>query len=184
MATITMGSPAINRINSQSITRTLINANNPANEAGKITSIEIYADGDMTAVEIAIFYLHSAGKYSTRSNVTIGNVSSGEHSISNGNPITVDFEGKPISLSVNIGDLIGIYGTGGAVDRTAATSTGMLFSAVGDYIPCVGTAFTLSASQIISLGGTGATLGWSHKWNGVTISKWNGQVISKLNGLQ
>ncbi|GAH57546.1 unnamed protein product [marine sediment metagenome] len=53
-------------------------------------------------------------------------------------------------------------------------------------IPCTTTAFQLIDNVTkISLYGTGEiAVGWTHKWNTLTIGKWNTKEIIKWNDLE
>ena len=161
MAAIDIGSPAIDGNSTAQAKYARVEMANPANTSGKITSIEIWAYSDMTAVEVAMFYrldpVTFPNKLTTRSNVTLGNIAAGEHSILNGNPITVDSVGNPISLNVVEGDFIGINATGGNIEGTSS-GAGHWYSAVaGDRIPCTNYTFAIQTNYTLSLYGTGAT---------------------------
>ena len=160
---------------------TVINKENPANESGKITSIEIFAKTGYAAVnfEIATFYVVSGNNLSTRSSVVIGPVTVGSKQI-----FTKDVNGNDISLDVVIGDYIGECPASTSYIEADFSGGGGTWNYNGDKIPCTNQAFDLATTRVISLYGTGATpAGWPHKWNGVTIGKLNGAVISKWNGV-
>ena len=165
---IDVGSAAINR-STYNNEGTSVDRNNPSNETGTITSIEIYANSAMSNVEVATFFVVSGNNLSTRDSEAIGSVAAG-------------YTTHIVNLNVTSGDYIGIYFSAGSLDRD--TTGGGFWKNAGDQIPCTNVAFTLTAAGTLSLYGTGATAAVGIKWNTVTISKWNGQVITKWNGLQ
>jgi len=167
---IDIGMPAINRANSFIGPRTAINKGNPANETGTITSVEIWATTDLTDCEVATFFVVSGNNLSTRDHEAIGTVTAGSK------------QTFPVDLDVQAGDYLGIYYSGGEIERDAGGDSVWIDSA--DRIPCVDYTFTLPPEGIISLYGTGATVGWDHKWNTQTISKWNTKEFTKWNGLE
>jgi hypothetical protein len=166
---IDIGCPAIDRATAGNPGYTYINVNNPANESGKITSVEIWANVAMTGCEVAIFYNVEATNFSTRATAVIGNVAVGYNQFN-------------VNLDVEVGDYIGIYYSAGKLD-VDTTGDGFWYKS-GDNIPCADTTFTLTANRTLSLFGAGATVGWSHKWNTITIGKWDTVTFSKWNGLQ
>jgi len=170
---IDIGSPAINRITSTATAAyTYVNKNNPANDTGTITIVEIWAKTTIINAEVATFFVVSGNNLSTRDYEFIGTVTAGAKRTFN------------VNLDVVTGDYIGIYkSVDGAIEKDYNGGDGYWFK-VGDNIPCTNAAFTSTTDHIISLGGTGATVGWGHKWNTITIGKWNTTTFSKWNGLQ
>lgn len=166
---IDIGMPAIDR-GSTASTYTWVNIGNPTNESGTITSIEMWANTNLTNCEVAIFYVVSGNNLSTRDTEVIGSVTGNSK------------QTFMVSLDVQIGDYIGAYYTVGSLERDSSGFDGCWMK-TGDNIPCTNAAFTLRAGEAISLYGTGETVAVGIKWNTVTISKWNGQVITKLNGM-
>ncbi|MBA7500274.1 hypothetical protein ES704_03029 [subsurface metagenome] len=144
---IDIGTEAIVRNSNVDANRTYIAIGNPANESGKITSVEIYTWTGQSLVncEVATFY-GSGVVYSTRDTEFIGAVAAGAK-----RTFTVD-------LDVEAGDLIGIFFTDGAVYKTEGGS-GMagIYYYTADYIPCTNETFVLigAGSQEMSLYGTG-----------------------------
>jgi len=119
----------------QYLTYTQINLNNPANDTGKLTSVQIRLElNNGTNVEIATFYLESENHYSTRDTYFIGDVAEGS---------TQNFS---IDLDVSIGDYIGLHGGGGAA--TDGATGGSFTKASGDYIPCTNVNFSPDAYSI------------------------------------
>jgi len=178
MATvINIGNDAVTR-SSSFANYTIVDKKNPANESGKITSIEIYAHANMSDCEVAIFYIESGTNLTTRDNCIIGSVTAGSKQT-----FTKDSSNNNISLTAVKGDFIGIWFTAGSIKMDTGGGIGFYYKA-GDNIPCENTTFSYMANWTISLHGIGTTaVGWAHKWNGVTIGKLNGAVISKWNGI-
>ena len=164
---IDIGSDAINRDGFYGV-YTVVNGLNPANASGKINQLEVYANAAMSDVEVATFYVVSGNNLSTRDTQAIGSLSLGYNSFN-------------VDLNVEEGDYIGIYYTAGNIDTT--NSGGSNWYGSEDNIPCTDHAFYAS-SRIVSIGGTGATVGWDHKWNTLTIGKWNTKEFTKWNGLE
>ena len=168
---IDIGMPAINRGSSFS-PFTIINQGNPANAAGTISSVEIWSLNDLTACEVAIFFVVSGNNLSTRDTELIGTVTAGSKQT-----FTVD-------LNVETGDCLGMYFTIGNMERDISGYDGCWFLS-GDNIPCSDVEFSVATGDAISLYGTGTTVaGWSHKWNTQTISKWDTKEFTKWNGLE
>ena len=171
---IYIGAPAIDRGTILGV-YTLIN-NNSANESGKITSVEIWADNNLANCEVATFYRPDPGgfpnNFTTRDTEFIGSV-------------TADSKQTfPVDLDVVAGDYIGMYYTSGNIERDSSGCDGFWYKS-GDNIPCTDITFTNLATSAVSLYGTGITdVGWPHKWNTQTISMWNRKEISKWNGLE
>jgi len=140
MATIDMGSAAINRAD-DSTTATRVDKNNPANASGKITQVQLYANVTMTNVEVATFYVVSGNNLSTRDTQAIANVVAGA---------TRTFD---VDLDVQVGDYLGVYYSAGELDRD--NSGDGQWKLLGDYIPCTDTTFDFIADRTFSIYGTG-----------------------------
>ena len=167
LTAIDIGSAATVRTANLTNNYTWVDKNNSANATGKITKLAFYTSAGLDGVEVATFYVVSGNNLSTRDTQSIGKVGGGYQEVA-------------VDLDVNIGDWIGVTYTSGYLRQTGAF--GAYWYVAGDKIPCTNQVFTLG-STTFSLYGTGATLGWPHKWNGVTIGKLNGAVISKWNGV-
>ena len=168
---IDIGMPAINRGSSFS-PFTIVNIGNPANDSGKITSVEIWSLNDLTACEVATFFVVSGNNLSTRDHEAIGNITKGSK------------QTFPVDLNVETGDYLGMYFTIGNIERDTSGYDGCWFLS-GDNIPCSDVTFSVVAGDAISLYGTGTTaVGWGHKWNTQAISKWNTKEFTKWNGLE
>jgi len=175
---IDIGSGAIDRADYDQF-YTNVDCGNPANADGTIDTIEIWAHSNLTGCEIGIFYVVSGNTLSTRSNVTIGNVTSGSKQT-----FTQDFEGNPISLEVHEGDYLGIYQASGAISYSEEGLTSAWYKS-GDQIPANNVTFSITTTCDFSIYGTGTTVvGWPHKWNTQAISKWNTKEIMKWNDLE
>lgn len=145
---IDVGTAAINRASELSTGgTTLILKDNPANESGTITSIEIWAATDLANCEIGIFTNVSGTNFTSRSNTTLGAVTSGSKQTFSG-----------LSLAVQTGDYLGIYFSSGTIEMASTGGEGYWYLA-GDNIPCSDTTFTYTASttRILSLYGIGST---------------------------
>jgi len=162
---IDIGSAAINRNSSVTYGYTLINKDNPANESGKITSVDIWANVSLTSCQIATFFVVSGDNLSTRDTYYIGTVQLGFK-----RTFTVD-------LDVQAGDYIGIYYPSGEIESNDTGYSGVWFSS-GDLIPCTNHGFSTQSGDTMSLYGIGATTPAGVTWNGIVITKWNGIEIT------
>lgn len=169
---INIGVTPINR-GSSFAPLTMVNYGGPANGTGAITEVQIWAKTTLENCEVAIFYIVSGNNLSTRDSEYIGQVIYG------------DVRTFPVSLTVQAGDMIGMYFTTGALERDTSGGDGVFYTG-GDHIPCTDYTFTSLGGNVLSLSGTGETppVGWPHEWNTKKISKWNGSEIIKWNGLE
>jgi hypothetical protein len=146
MAVITIGNTASDRANIEGLSYTKIDKNNPANETGTITSVDIYAQADIANCKIGVFTLISGSSFTCRSaTADLGTVTAGIHNYT-------------VSLSVVTGDYLGIYGSSfnGKVE-TDQSGAGLWYKS-GDQTSCVNTAFSsLIPNRTMSIGGTGTT---------------------------
>lgn len=142
MAVIDIGSTAEDRATVVA-PFTLIEANNPANADGKITSIEIFAASgeDLVDCEVATFIHEGSNVFSTRDSVVIGSVTGGSKQV------------FPVDLDVEAGDYIGIFFSDGQIEKDN-TGNLMWFKA-GDNIPCTSETFSQSSAGTLSLYGEG-----------------------------
>jgi len=141
LATYDIGNAAIDRNNSSGA-GTHVDKNNPADGTGRITSIEIWANTDLTNCEVATFFVVSGDNLSTRDSETIGTVTAGSK------------QTFVVNLDVVVGDYIGIKTASGGIEvSTDASGYWWYFS--GDAIPCTDETFTLEANRVISLYGKG-----------------------------
>ena len=142
---IDIGSAAINRDSATGVDFTIVDKNNPANDTGIITSVEIWANTSLVNCEVATFYVVSGNYLSTRDSHFIGNVTAGSKQIFNG-----------LNIDVQAGDYIGIYLSSGGYIERSTTGAGY-WPLTGDNIPCTNISFGFWASRTISLYGTGTT---------------------------
>lgn len=141
---VDVGSPAINRLSTVPNLQTYVIKDNPADNSGKITSIEIWANENLSNCKVATFFVVSGNNLSTRDTYTIGDVAAG-------------YSKHTVNLNVNINDYIGIYFSAGKVDMTDGGGVGY-WVAYGDKIPCTNVAFDWNTSErILSLYGTGTS---------------------------
>ena len=132
MTVIDIGNPAIDRATSVLGTSTIIDANNPANASGTITSVEIYVEQTYPSgdVYVAIFDEVDTDTFTARDREKIGtDIAAGYHQYS-------------VNLTVEAGDYIGWYGT--TIDKDSG-GLGMWFLG-GDQTECSSTVFTARLS--------------------------------------
>ncbi|MBA7565807.1 hypothetical protein ES708_07492 [subsurface metagenome] len=145
---IDIGSPAIDRDGATGPDITVVNRSNPANESGKITSIEIFANIGLSGCKVATFYVASGNNLSTRDYESIGNVPAGSKQV------------LSVNLDVKAGDYIGIYLTHGLLDVSLdlnGAGVHYWYLTYTDAIPCRNLAFNISENLEPSLYGTGLT---------------------------
>ena len=163
MAVITVGDSATSRSTYFSEGYTGITLNKSADGTGTINSVSFYFYTDAGSVYAGLFYLSSGTTYINRSQISIGNCSSGSKQTFTG-----------VSGAVVLGDFIGFYFNPGWIYIDGG---GSALYKLGNNM---GTTSTYSAGTwFISCEGSGITPG--KKWNGITISKWNGALLSKIN---
>ncbi|MBA7524587.1 hypothetical protein ES705_16736 [subsurface metagenome] len=139
-----IGAEAIDREGSWAPTNTLINKDNPAEHSGTITSIEIWAHADFDTCVVGTFYTTDVDTLKCRDSEAIPGI------IPAGSKVT-----KPVSLSVEIGDYIGTYYTGGRIKRDLSGYAGVWYK-LGEYIdPGDEMIYILAPGDVISLYGTG-----------------------------
>lgn len=131
---IDIGGEAIDRAGQTTLTNTMIAKTNPANENGTITSIEIWANSNLTGLKIGIFYKTNGDVFTTRDHDTIGDVEAGSKKI------------FPVNLNVLAGDYIGFYAPSGLIERDSSGGSGYWYK-VGDNIPCINATFILSGNS-------------------------------------
>ena len=150
MAVIDIGAAAIGRAGTASGNVTWVGVENPANDTGSITSIEVWFDalyGNAGSVEVATFDHEGSNALSTRDSEALGTVTAGSKQT---------FAG--LAMDVATGDYLGLYFSGGALEFSYTGGSGA-WDASGDNIPCSSTTFNLTAGRTISLYGTGETAG-------------------------
>ena len=172
LTAIDVGSGATDRVASIGGNWTYIDYNNPANATGMLTSFQVWVAISMASCYAVVFREISSTYFTAIA--ASGNFGT----------VTVGLKTFSVNLPVQAGDYLGIYFTDNG-DRIGYTSEGYdgIYYKAGNQTACVNTQFTFLAGDAISIYATGATPGWPHKWNGVTIGKFNGAVISKWNGV-
>jgi len=126
---------------------TNVNIGNPCNVNGRITSIEVWANTNLTGFKVATFYIVKDGtfdrKYLTvRDYAFIGNVTAGAK-----RTFAVDLE-------VREGDMLGHYQETGEIEYDSDDEDGVYYLS-GDGIPCYNTQFSKATADAASLYGTG-----------------------------
>jgi len=141
MADIDIGSACINRTSQVDSGATHIYKDNPANAAGTITKVWIWAMEAMSGVEVATFYKTNGNVFSTRGTAAIGDVPAGS---------AQEFA---VNLEVEIGDYIGMYFADGVLELTSS-GPGLWYK-TGDHIPCTELACSWWADVEASVYGEG-----------------------------
>ena len=150
---ITVGTLAVDRPTTTPTDYTIVDQNNPSNNTGIITSVEIYAKTgfNMANCQVATFY-------ASGNNMTVRDY----EVVNNGNGAGVVLGGSKqtfvVSLDVVAGDYLGIYfGTNESYIETTNLGVGYWYHA-GDMIPTTSHEFTLQADRTMSLYGTGEVI--------------------------
>jgi len=153
LTTETMGATATDRAAAQSTPYTLVDKSNPASIAGVVTKVEVYAQTSITLAKIGVFYNISGNVLSCRDWTSIGAVTAGSKQT-----FTVDANGDPLAISVEIGDYIGIYGTDGAIELGASSGNDFWRSvSAGDWTGTSNLTYALVEDYAISLRATIST---------------------------
>jgi len=122
--------------------RTHVNKDHPAESAGTIGSIEIWADSDITGLIVGTFYTTNGNTLKCRASQAIpGTITAGSK---------VE---KPVSIAVEIGDYIGCYFTGGSLDRELFIYAGRWEVSAQEIDPGDEAVYNLNADQAMALGG-------------------------------
>lgn len=147
MAAIDIGAEAKDRNMVASPGRTRINEDNPANDTGNITSVEIWANTNLSGCKVGTFYKTNGNTLKCRATATIGNVTAGSKQTFSG-----------LSISVQTGDYIGSFWSGGAYELSDDEGVGYWWSDADDYCD-VGDEhiYSYSTPRALSLYGTGET---------------------------
>ena len=146
MAEITIGAEAIDRSGTGSPGYTRVNKEGPASASGTITSIDIWANENITGLRVGTFYSTNGNTLKCRASQAIAGT------ITAGSKVT-----KAVSLAVEIGDYIGAYWTGGKIDYAAEGFAGQWLKN-GEFIdPGDEEVYGLNAGDAASLGGKGET---------------------------
>lgn len=151
MATIDIGPGAINRASAHSYNRTLLCVDNPANANGKITSVEIWANANLSGCKVGTFY-GSGTSYTSRDYATIGNVTAGSKQTFGS-----------LSIDVQSGDYIGIFYSSGGIEADLSGFAGV-YQDFGDQFGTGAQTYTLLAGDALSVHGEGATVTVGHSF--------------------
>jgi len=145
LALIDIGSPAINRASSAGA-RTLIIRSNPANNTGKITSVELWFEASSTQTLVGTSYVVNGNNLSTRDYENIGAVTAGSKQT-----FTVD-------IDVQTGDYLGIdYSSPAYLERDVGTGL-QYWYLLAPKMPFSDLTFLYSSSSALySMYGTGIT---------------------------
>ena len=142
---IDIGSPAIDRATAVGDGNTILEIGNPANAAGTITSVFLWANTELADCEVGTFF-GAAGTFENRDSAVIGTVAAGSEQT---------FAG--LDIDVEIGDFIGVHFTSGTLDTDTSGGSGVYFKA-GDQFgqgEQAGYALISGGDAIMSLNGTG-----------------------------
>jgi hypothetical protein len=177
MAALAVGPAAIDRASATTSGNTVLDLANPCNGSGVIDTLTLYVASNTTTTKMGIFFLVSGTTYQCRSAYSAGAQTTGLKTFSS------------LSLRVQKGDFIGMYHSGGTIDRADSGGTSAYY--VGD-VCTVGASqsfTTASQARIVSMHGAG--LGWIaiSKVCGVTavnlakVTNVNLVQISKIYGV-
>ena len=154
-----VGADAIDRPSTGGAGSTLIALDNPATADGEITTVEIWAASNITGCRVGTFFSVGGSTYQCRDSQSIGNVTAGSKQTF-----------TDLSIAVKPGDLIGMYFSGGRIERSTS-GYGSLWQRAEEYIdPEDSTTYNLLAGNAISLHGTGTTGGETPPLTAITIS--------------
>lgn len=169
MATINVGPAATNRASVTASGNTVLDLANAANDTGTITQLDIYVATQTTTTKVGIFYLVSGSTYKCRSATgALGSLAAGLNTIT-------------VSLAVQKGDFIGVYHTGGGIDR--ADSGGTSAYVTGDKCTVDNqSGYTTSGqARIVSVHGTGSTPAGAGALKHITMSSTQ-ELSGGING--
>ena len=117
-----IGADAIDRPTTLSATATYVDLNNPADDTGTITAIDIWAAANISDLKVGIFYSTGGDDYKVRSVENIGSVTSGSKQTFTG-----------LNLPVVTGDFIGCYFSAGQIERHNNSFDGLYWK-LGDHV--------------------------------------------------
>jgi len=146
MSAIDIGAAAISRGYGTTSGYTYVLRDNPANDSGIITSVEVWAKTAMAGLRVGTFYLVSGTTYKCRDSATLGSVATGSKRTF-----------SDLAIQVVVGDLIGFYATSGTLMLGVTGGAGYV-AKTGEFIDAGdSTSFNATNNYIISLYGVGAT---------------------------
>ena len=181
MGAIDVGAAATDRASGWNFGFTLLSIDNPANDTGALSSVEIWCANALVNCKVGTAYNDGgAGKYTFRDSQAIGAVTNGSKQTFSG----LDFD-------VETDDLLGVYFTGGQIDRDEFGYDG-LYYLIGDQFSTSQASYSTASGDAISLYATGTTASATSiktLFAGTPIAdlaKFNGTAISdykKINGI-
>lgn len=141
---IDVGGACINRASDTGILSTYIDKNNSANAAGTLTNVCVYMSQVVsTNVYVGIFYVISGNTLKCRSAANLGHLSVGANN-------------KVVSLAIQIGDWIGVYGgtNSNRIERTADAGGGYWYHSGNCCVVDNETTYSFTSPRTLSLYGT------------------------------
>jgi len=139
---VDIGYEAVSRFSDAWSGRTRIAKGNPASMAGNVTSIDIYARSDISGLVVGSFYTTNGNTLKCRDSETIpGTITSGSK------------VNKVVSVTVEIGDYIGCYFSGGKLAFSGFGGDGIWLYDGEAIDPDDEETYTLYDGDVISLGG-------------------------------
>jgi len=148
LTNLTAGCPAINRATTYPASVTYIMFNDRAMAAGRITSIDIWANTNLTGCKVGSFYFGDVTTFQCRDFSTIGNVTSGSK--------------QTFAVNFDIGylDMLGIYFATGDIEAdTTGAAVGLYYKAGDQFETGIFTVGGLYGGDMVSCYGTGTGLG-------------------------
>lgn len=147
--TIVIGPGATDRESSSATSSTRVDANVASTGGtGTIDTWELWFVVSGVNVQVATFFVVSGNNLSTRDTETIGAVTAGSKQTFTG-----------LSTDVQNGDYPGVYDGSVGVTIERANSGATQWTVSGDKIPCTNQAFGTTATETISIYGTGTAAG-------------------------
>lgn len=170
MALIDIGAAAIIRGTDFAGAITIIGKENPANDTGTITSVEVYFIDTTDDTTYATFEKVNGADFTARGSQNVGSVAGGSKQTSSG-----------LDIGVTIGDYLGVWWDYGNKDIYRDSSGEGWWSLAGDQTGCTSTTFNFADNQTISLYGTGETVGVTHELAGVIagVASVSGSIINQ-----
>ena len=161
MGAIDIGSAATSRGFDASPPATLLSVDNPANDTGQITSVEVWAkSANLSGFRVGMFFLVSGTTYECRDSETLGTVTYGSKQT---------FSGRTIAVAT--GDLIGCYWpSGGNLAMSDTGGAGQYYIGSEHIDPSDQATYTLFDGDRLSLYGTGETLAVEQAVGGGSIA--------------
>lgn len=144
VADIDVGAAPVDRLYWVPGGATYVDKHNPANASGTLHSVKVYAHEDITDLIVGTFYITNGNTLKCRDSEAIGDVEAGAERTFTG-----------LSITVQEGDYIGCYYSGGAIECDIEGYTG-LWDIYREYIdPGDEADYSFTAGLAISLYGYG-----------------------------